>query len=184
MVDMMKVDSLEMLNNLTVDESKPKRKCKGYGLLTPILVKVVEETDLKITNVFLKLVDAIKSTMTPWAEGEVAETEDEILTRISEPYDHILYFLWASHKFPEEVHSPLMAVIQDESPLKWERETRDVCLGTTKPTKVIDLTYGEPKSSVPDGAIAAITNLSRSMIKHQKATLKKQGEKDDSRLKS
>ena len=53
MVDMMKVDSFEILNNLTVDESKPKRKCKGYGLLNPRLEKAVEETDLKITNAYL-----------------------------------------------------------------------------------------------------------------------------------
>ena len=53
-----------------------------------------------------------------------------------------------------------------------------------KQPKILDLTAGDPKSAVPDGAISAMINLSRSMIEHQKATLKKQEEKDDSRLKS
>ena len=39
MVHMMKVSSLEELNNLTVDKSKANLKCKCYGLLTPHLEK-------------------------------------------------------------------------------------------------------------------------------------------------
>ena len=69
-----------------------------------------------------------------------------------------------------------MAAIQYDRPLNWERETREACLGSAKPTTV-DLTKGNSKSSVPDGAIAAMTSLPRSMIEHQKATLKKQEEK-------
>ena len=53
-----------------------------------------------------------------------------------------------------------------------------------KQNATVNLTREEGKSSVPDGAIAAMMNLSRSVIKQQKAALKKQEEKDDSRLKS
>ena len=60
---------------------------------------------------------------------------------------------------------------------------REACLGKAKPATV-DLTKEDGKSSVPDGVIAAMTSLSRIMIEHQKATLKKQEKKDDSHLKS
>ena len=119
MVDIMKVDSLEGLDNLTTDETKPKRNCKAYGLLTPNLAKEVAPTDMKITIVFLKVVETIKSSIAPPTEGTAEETEDQILTRISNPYKHLLYFLWASHKFPNDIKSPPMAEIQDESALSW-----------------------------------------------------------------
>ena len=183
MVHMMKVSSLEEINNLKVDNFKAKRKCKCYGLLTPHLTKAVAETDMKIYNVFLKVVETIRILITLPATDAAAQTEDEILTNISEPYDYLLYFLWESHKFPSGVNSPLMAAIQDEEPLSWEKETREAYLGTAKPVTV-DVTKEEGKSSVLDEAIAAITRLLHSMIEYQKAALKKQEEKNDSRLKS
>ena len=56
------------------------------------MAKAVEDTDLQITNVFLKVVETIKATMVPAAVGAAPETEDEILSRIVELYDHLLYF--------------------------------------------------------------------------------------------
>ena len=46
------------------------------------MAKAVEDTDLQITNVFLKVVETIKATMVPAAVGVAPETEDEILSRI------------------------------------------------------------------------------------------------------
>ena len=106
MVDMIKVSSLEELNNLEVDNSKAKHKCKFYGFLTPHLTKAVAETDMKTANVFLKVVKIIRILITPPAVDAVSQTEDEILTKILELYDYLLYFLWANHKFPSDVNSP------------------------------------------------------------------------------
>ena len=160
MVDIMKVDSLEGLDNLTTDETKPKRKYKMYGLLTPNLAKAVASIGMKITSVFLKVIEIIKASITPPAEGTVKETEDRILTRISEHYDHLLYFLWASHKFPNDVKSPPMVAIQDESALSWEKESREASLGKPEVAKTVDLTSDEIRSVTPDGAITAMTSLS------------------------
>ena len=68
--------------------------------------------------------------------------------------------------------------------LAWEKESREASLGKPKGAKTVDLTGGKSKSTVPDGVIATMTSLSKSMIEHQKATLKKQEEKDDARMKS
>ena len=54
--------------------------------------KAVAEIDTKIANVFLKIVETIKIMITPSAVDAAAQTEDEILTKISEPYDYLLYF--------------------------------------------------------------------------------------------
>ena len=64
-----------------------------------------------------------------------------------------------------------MAAIQDKKQLSWEKETREACLGTAKPTTV-DLTKEEGNSSVPGGAIAAMMSLLRSMIEHRKSDVK------------
>ena len=47
---------------------------------------------MKIANVFLKVVETIKIMITPPAAGAAVQTEDEILTEISEPYDYLLNF--------------------------------------------------------------------------------------------
>ena len=65
--------------------------------MTPHLAKTVASIDMQITSVFLKAVETIKALITTPAEGEAEETEDQILTRISEPYDHLVYFSWACH---------------------------------------------------------------------------------------
>ena len=65
-----------------------------------------------------------------------------------------------------------MAAIQDDAKLTYEKESREASLGKPKVAKTENLTEGQPKSTVSDGAIAAMTSLSKSMIEHQKATLK------------
>ena len=184
MVDMIKVTSIEQLENLTVAETKAKRKCKCFGLLSPKLAESVNEMDMKITSVFIKIVQKIKASIIPIAEGAAEETEEDILTRISAPYDNPLYFLWPSHKFPGDAILQPKAAIHDRVSLDWDKQTREACLRTPPQLKIVDLSDETPRTSFPDGAIAVMTSLSRSMIEAQKSTQNKQEEMNDSRFKS
>ena len=102
----MKVTIVEELTALTGDITKPKRKCYCYALVTPLLTEAIQTTDMKITVVFVKVVETIKAYITPPAEGSAVEDEDAIFTRVLVPYDSLLYFLWVCHKLPAELASP------------------------------------------------------------------------------
>ena len=126
--------------------------------------------------------EAIEAQITPPAEGVPVDDEDTILTNIAAPFDALLYFLWACHKFPTEIASPPMQPIDDTEALSWEKTTREVVLQTKK-NAVVDLS-GAHIAGMTNGAITAMTKLSASMIAHQAASLKKQEEKDNSTLKA
>ena len=183
MVDMTKVTIMEELTALTVDVTKVRCKCHCYALVTPLLAEAIQTTDMKINSIFTKFVKTIKDLTTPPAEGSVAEDEDAILTRLSDPYDSLLYFMWACHKLPAEVASLPMQEIEDEPLLAWEMESRVNALGVASQSH-IDLPGTNQDTGMADGIITAMTKLSVSTISHQAATLKKQEEKDDSTLKA
>ena len=168
MVDMMKVTSMEELTTLTVDVTKAKRKCHDYALVTPLLAEAIQTTDMNITSVLTKVVEIIKDLITPPAEGSAAEDEDAIITRVSAPYNSLLYFLWDCHKFPKEVASPPMQAIEDEALLAWEKESRVNALGGANQAP-IDLSGTNRDTRMADGAITAMLKLSTSMITNQAA---------------
>ena len=78
----------------------------------------------------------------------------------------------------------MSAPLSDPETLAWERETKRQNLAPTPST--VDLTEEAPKGApaFANGAVAAMTKLSESTIKHQEAALKVQEEKSDSRIKA
>ena len=179
---MMKVTNVTELDALVVDEGRVKRKCHCYALIPLFLAEAIQSTNMKVTSVFIKIVEAIKAQITPPAEGVPVDDEDTILTNIAAPFDALLYFLWACHKFPTEIASPPMQPIDDTEALSWEKTTCEVALQSEK-NAFIDLS-GAHTAGMKSGTITAMTKLSASMIAHQAASLKKQEEKDDSTLKA
>ena len=182
LVDMMKVTNVTELDALEVDVGRAKRKSHCYALLTPLLTGAIQSTDMKVTSVFTTIIETIKAQIVPPADGVPVEDEDTILSNIAAPYDNLLYFLWACHKFPEEVISPPMQPFENEAALSWDTTTREVAL-QVKANPAVDLTCTGTDGPT-NGAITAITKLSNSMIRHQEAALRKQEEKDDTSLKS
>ena len=69
---------------------------------------------MKAPNLFIKIVEMIKAQINPETAGGQSVDVDTILTDAAEPYDSLLYFLWACNKFPTEVASPPIQPIEDK----------------------------------------------------------------------
>ena len=189
LVKMMKIESAEDFRAIKAKTTGPKKKLPTFALLTPEMATAIQQTDMSYANICVAVVKAIKlaANPTPAAAAEAPapaeETENELLLKMSTPYDSLLYFLWACKDIPKDIKSPTMVNVQNETTVDWEKATRLQLLGTPKPRTEIDLT-NKDSSDLSAGAISAMTKLSASMIRHQEATLKAQEEKSDSRLKA
>ena len=65
----MKVTKVEEIDTLPVGDTKGKHKCHCCALLTPHLAEEIQSMDLTIGEVFFKIVEAIKASITPSVEG-------------------------------------------------------------------------------------------------------------------
>ena len=187
LLEMMKISSAAEFGNLKANTNENKKKFKSFCVLTPILAHTIQKTDMTYANIMVAVVEHLKlSIPQPTAADAAAapqETEDEILLKMAEPYESILYFLWSCQHLEKEIKVPTMVALQDDDTLKWDETTRAQFITPPKPT-TIDLSSTMKTSDLSSGAIAAMTKLSDSMIKHQEAAIKAQEEKSDSRIKA
>ena len=186
LLDLMKVASPAELTALKANNQAAKKKLKCFAVLTPSLAQAIQHTDMTYAAIFMAIVKQIKIGAKPVPEEGAApepHTEDDLLLAMAEPYDSILYFLWACLNLKKETKAPNMVTLQDDVTIAWEETTRLQCLGNPTPPKEIDLTNTD-RSDLSAGAITAMTKLSDSMIKHQEAALKSQEDKSDSRMKA
>ena len=186
-VDMMKAENEEDVKALTGDAARAKKKVKCFAVLTPSLGKAVLETRRNPEAAFLAIVKEIKLKITPPAPtaGDPQElSEEDILKEAGGPYEGVLRFIWSLTQDLGDVLPPVSAPLSDPETLAWERETKRQNLAPTPST--VDLTEEAPRGAPAsaNGAVAAMTKLSESIIKHQEAALKVQEEKSDSRIKA
>ena len=135
---------------------------------------------MSIPQVFMTIVESIKASMTPGKD----QTEDEMLKEGGEHYDQILYFLWACHHEDEKIPSPGLSILEAPETVEWKKTTRESIFPEKASPTVVDLSNSQGPSGLQDGAITAMTKLSDSMIAHQRAAIKNQEEKADSRIKA
>ena len=186
-LEMMKVSSEAEFGNLKANTNVTKRKFNCFCVLTPVLAHAIQKTDMTYANIMVAVVEHLKLNIPqPAAAGATAapqETEDEILLKMAEPYESILYFLWSCQHLEKDIKVPTMVALQDDDTLKWDETTRAQFITPPKPT-TIDLSSTMQTSDLSSGAISAMKKLSASMIKHQEAAIKAQEEKSDSRMKA
>lgn len=85
-IDMIKVTNITELNTLTIDQTKAKRRCHFYVLLTPALAEAIQSTNMKALSVFIKMVETIKAQTTPTTTGDQSTGKNTILTYTTAPY--------------------------------------------------------------------------------------------------
>lgn len=175
--DLMKVKTVDEFKNLEPIDAKVARKTKCYALLTPSLSSALLPTNMPIPQVYLAIVERIRAKM----GDQTGEDADEMLQRVGEPYDYVLYFLWACYHAEDKIYAPNLSILDAPETQNWEKSTRDEIFPKKSTPQVVDLSTSSIHQGLPSGTITAITKLSDTMIAHQEAALKNQEEKADSR---
>ena len=75
LVDIMKVETKEEFETVDADQTKAKKKVRGYEVLTPTLVKAVARSNKTPAGIFTEIVQEIKRGMP--ATGQPDETEKD-----------------------------------------------------------------------------------------------------------
>ena len=135
---------------------------------------------MSIPQVYLAIAERIRAKM----GDQTGEDADEMLQRAGEPYDYVLYFLWACYHAEDKIYAPNLSILDAPETQNWEKSTRDEIFPKKSTPQVVDLSTSSIHQGLPSGTITAITKLSDTMIAHQEAALKNQEEKADSRLKA
>ena len=180
LTDMMKVNNMEELENLAVDTSVQRKRVKQWATLTPTLYQALKATDMKPASAFMKIVEAIKTTITLSPEN-AEETEEELLVRVGTPYTPVLRFIWTFLSSPDKILAPTAAPLQDDETITWEKETAAQSL---ERRALLPRREVVTPALSTDGAITAMTKLSERLVKNQEAALKASEEKADNRLKA
>ena len=183
LLSLMKTTSPDEIGNLAGNEGRAKRKIKCYATLTPALAKVIEATDMSPTATYVATIAHIKAVAPPAPPDAADETADGLLERIGAPYEQLLLFLWMCVIKTADVKSPNMAALSDQESLEWEQQSRQECFPETQTSTITSPTVA-PQGNFSTGAITAMTKLSTCMIEQQKAVIKSQEDKSDSRLKA
>ena len=64
--------------------------------------------------ILIEIVELITGMITPPENGAAAPPEEAALTAAAAPYENVLYFLWACHKHPDDMSSPIIQPIIDK----------------------------------------------------------------------
>ena len=180
-LDLLKVTTVAEFEALSAATVGTAKKVPCCVILTPALAEAFQSSNMQVSDLFIKAIEFIKANVTvPTIVAGVAETADQILTRIGGPYKPVLDFLWAAHHSPVEVSSPTMSCLQDADTIEWDTSTKLSIFPPPSPAAPSSI----PTNSSNAGAISAMTKLSESMIEYQKATLKHQESKNDNRTKA
>ena len=113
-----------------------------------------------------------------------AETEDQILKDMREPYAEALAFLWTLHHRPSDLKPPTTGILCDPGSLAWDAEVDGVITSTAPQVTPVRARTSTPESGQEFGAVTAMTKLSEAMTRYQEAAAKAQEDKVDVRQKS